>query len=367
MSTVILLLLIYALYFAFLTVISLQRNRIPNRDNFAEGLSVVVPFKNERRNLKAFLKQVEDSAYGRVSPEFIFVNDGSSDGSEDLIRSHPEFVLLKVPFDKGGKKEAIRMGVKAAKNKYIMTLDADVKLPFDFFQKLEAPFPNEDLLLFSLIPERRRGLVSAFFDLEFIALQVFGRFMAIKGKPILANGACLMFEKEMFLKVDSDRFDYHIPTGDDVFLLKAIEKARGSRSIGVARMGSSPRVGFPNTLAELIDQRARWISKTLDIDDFVYRSAAFAMAAIHLLIFPTSMLVIHYHGVFWGLIPLTLKISGEWMLFIRFLPEYSRKELLFFVPISQILYPAYIMIILFNGVAKRLKYKKRPVHVVEKI
>lgn len=92
-------------------------------------LSVIIPYYNASSTLPEAL----DSILGQgdvPSAEFIFVNDGSNDGSnlivEEFAGSHP-YLNIKIisHHDNLGVGSAIATGLKAAEGKYVTRLDAD--------------------------------------------------------------------------------------------------------------------------------------------------------------------------------------------------------------------------------------------------
>ncbi len=94
-------------------------------------LSVVIPVFNEAENLEplwAELRNVLDGV-GRAY-EVIFVNDGSSDGSEEVIKrlaaanSAVRYVLFETNC---GQTAAFDAGFKAARGALVITMDADMQ------------------------------------------------------------------------------------------------------------------------------------------------------------------------------------------------------------------------------------------------
>ena len=99
------------------------------------SISVILPLFNEEKRLKkAFRKIVNFSKKNNINlKEFIFVNDGSSDKSEEMIK---KFIKDNKKFKKGkfnyfklqknsGKGAALKLGVKKAKGEWILTSDID--------------------------------------------------------------------------------------------------------------------------------------------------------------------------------------------------------------------------------------------------
>lgn len=93
-------------------------------------LSVVVPVFNEGVNLKAkvALLMKEVSPYFR-SCEFLLVNDGSTDGSQAVLRSLDFPNVRIIGYDRNsGKGFAVREGFKAATGDYVLFIDGGMEL-----------------------------------------------------------------------------------------------------------------------------------------------------------------------------------------------------------------------------------------------
>jgi glycosyltransferase involved in cell wall biosynthesis len=90
-------------------------------------LSVVVPVKDEAGNVTALASEIAAATAGEDA-EIIFVDDGSTDGTADLLlKLKPEIPGLRVIRHNGnfGQSRAVRTGVRAAKAALIATLDGD--------------------------------------------------------------------------------------------------------------------------------------------------------------------------------------------------------------------------------------------------
>jgi glycosyltransferase involved in cell wall biosynthesis len=86
------------------------------------AISVIVPAYNAER----YLAEALDSVLGQTQApeEIIVVNDGSTDGTEDIARSFGRSVcLLSTPH--GGAGAARNAGVESAQGEFVSFLDAD--------------------------------------------------------------------------------------------------------------------------------------------------------------------------------------------------------------------------------------------------
>ncbi len=123
----------------------------------AEMLSLVVPVYNEAGNLKKLFQKIID-VLPRIADryEIIFVNDGSDDGSEEILnelfRDYP-FVGGIHLYKNFGKTPALEQGFEIARGDIILTLDSDLQNdPEDFGILMEKMKEGYDL-----VAGRRQG------------------------------------------------------------------------------------------------------------------------------------------------------------------------------------------------------------------
>ena len=94
-------------------------------------ISVVVPVFNEEESIVEFYKDLVDSIKKiGISYEIIFVDDGSIDGTLDILKNiEKNDRRIKIfSFRKNqGKAEALTLGFQKAQGDYIVTFDADLQ------------------------------------------------------------------------------------------------------------------------------------------------------------------------------------------------------------------------------------------------
>ena len=91
-------------------------------------LSVVVPVHNESDNIIPLVHEIKAALDGHLNYEVVYVDDGSDDGTLEKLRSMArQFPRLRVVrhHERCGQSAAIWTGVKAARGKWIATLDGD--------------------------------------------------------------------------------------------------------------------------------------------------------------------------------------------------------------------------------------------------
>ena len=93
-------------------------------------LSIVVPCLNEEACVEAFVRAVDETGIAGV--EFVFVNDGSTDGTLEVLRrlAETDGRIHYVSFSRCfGKESALLAGLRKARGAIVVTMDVDLQDP----------------------------------------------------------------------------------------------------------------------------------------------------------------------------------------------------------------------------------------------
>src|SRR6478609_2239439 len=87
--------------------------------------SIVVPFRNEAKNLPALLESLSNLKYPTTHFEVILVDDESSDDFRTVFSAVPVRIIKNIRTSNSPKKDAISTAVPVSRMEWIITTDAD--------------------------------------------------------------------------------------------------------------------------------------------------------------------------------------------------------------------------------------------------
>ncbi|MBL4651979.1 MAG: glycosyltransferase [Flavobacteriales bacterium] len=209
--------LIYSIVFG-----SLAFGKKHSSNTASEPVSVVISARNEERNLFENLPLILEQNH----PDFevIVVDDCSYDDTQDVLRAFSEkYDNIRITTVKetaqffGGKKFAVTLGIKAAKNELIVFTDADCKPSSkEWLSALSNGFSNgKEIVLGYGGYENKGGLLNMLirFDTIYIAIKYLS--FAKMGVPYMGVGRNMAYRKDLFFKNKGFASHQHLKSGDD--------------------------------------------------------------------------------------------------------------------------------------------------------
>ncbi len=215
-------------YWVWFSRIAFYKDRPPADFDFPP-VSVVICARNEYRNLEKNLPLILEQNYENF--EVVVVDDFSEDDSEILLQQlQGKYKYLKViklrenvNFFKG-KKLALSVGIKSAKNEVLLLTDADCRPagPKWIEAMVRNYQGNTRIVLGYGAYASRPGFLNKLirFDTLFIAIQYFG--FALAGKPYMGVGRNLSYHRSLFFKAKGFTSHYKVTSGDDDLFINQV-------------------------------------------------------------------------------------------------------------------------------------------------
>lgn len=267
-------LLIATLYFWTFVMLYIGYHRV----TYFEGtetvpeikFSIIIPFRNEAENLPGLLVSLQQLKYPTGDFEIIFVNDTSTDFSEEVILNQLQpselnfQILQNTPNRASPKKTAITKAISVAKHPWIITTDADCFVPSTWLQIVnDFVLQNEVVaVVMPVVYAVDTSFLQHYQQLDNWSLQAVTVGSFGLGNILLSNGANFAYTKQAFQKVNGFEGNLHIASGDDMFLLEKFKEIV-PKQIGYLKSRDAVVTTQPvTTWKHLISQRVRWASKT---------------------------------------------------------------------------------------------------------
>jgi len=307
-------------------------------------ISIVIPFRNESTRIVNLLSSLDNQKNINIIKEIIFVDDHSEDHSYELIqswiqKSNFECQLISLS-EHIGKKHAISFGVKKATGTYIFDMDADVSFGSSFFDEIAKLNAFEkDCNILPVI--ENTGLIWSQIESSIISLLTIG--MANLKIPILANGAGLIFKREVFLDLNPFNDNYNISSGDDLYIIKAFKESKKSFGTIYSNSIYINTVG-PSNYNDFISRSLRWSSKMKNINFLFTKFLGLIVLLVNLLFIPSVVfLLISFSKPI--LLFLIIKVFSDLILSIFAFIYYQNSKSFYYILPMFLFYPLHITIV----------------------
>jgi cellulose synthase/poly-beta-1,6-N-acetylglucosamine synthase-like glycosyltransferase len=226
--------------------------------------SIIVPFRNEAKNLPFLLDSLSKLNYPMELFTVILVDDES----EEAFRvPHLEFkvsVIKNIRVTNSPKKDAIVTAMQTVNTNWIITTDADCLVNKNWLLTLNNYIQLHDVAMIAgaVTYDCKSSFLHHFQQLDLTSLQgaTIGSFGIKKG--FMCNGANFAYTKSFFHELNGFNGNDKIASGDDVFLL---QKAIAQFPEKVHYLKSKNNIVITKPMDDwksLFYQRVRWASKT---------------------------------------------------------------------------------------------------------
>jgi len=133
-------------YPVFLLIVSRFRRTLIERSDQLPNVTMIVTAYNEVKRIRNKIENSLEVDYPAEKIEIIVVSDGSTDGTDDIVREYVDrgVRLIRVP-ERQGKHYGQRMGIEASNHDILIFSDATTFLARDAAQKISTYFGDETI------------------------------------------------------------------------------------------------------------------------------------------------------------------------------------------------------------------------------
>ncbi len=356
------------LYMWAMDQISKAWRQIPDaeRSQSDKTVSVLVVYRNEELYLKDLIESLRNQEYPYNLVEYIFIDDHSDDDSFSLVEAllsdfKSDVQHVKLEPECVGKKNGLQAGIELAKNDWILTTDADCTVSKNWVKSMSSM--NQASFVSGPVKFRNaNNLWGKLVDLDFVSMIVLGGSLIQKRTPVLANGANMFYNKQVFKDVKGYNGNIDVASGDDVFLLEKIASNEGYHIHFNKNVDAIVSTRMVTNVFDFIQQRIRWAKKTQ------YSGSTRSNTLLRTLLGFYFVLIFCFITVFFSATPyliwtlcsvMLIKILVDLQFFKSVLPFFGKSNLLPFVVIVDFLHPFYMTIIAFLSWVTPVSWKKR--------
>src|SRR3989344_4341751 len=147
---IILLVFFVILYFVliFLFVLGLFKPKI-NKSKNTQRITVVIPFRNEAKNLPQLLDSIQSQSLEEF--DLILIDDHSDDRSVEILKSFNfrEGIAFNLIIDwpGSGKKHALKFAIEKSGSNQIVSTDADCVFSKDWLKIFQQNFNSDNTFI----------------------------------------------------------------------------------------------------------------------------------------------------------------------------------------------------------------------------
>ncbi|MCQ2228054.1 MAG: glycosyltransferase [Bacteroidales bacterium] len=239
--------------------------RHPERTTKNRAFSVIICAKNEAENLEELIPLLYEQDF--LEYEIIVVDDCSTDDTAlvlaGLKNRFPSLYYTSIPVDRifrHGKKLAVTVGIKAAKNEHMVFIDADCRPTSNRWLReiADAYTDGKEMVIGYGKYRKAKGFLNFFirFETFWNAVQYFG--YAVAMRPFMGVGRNMSYTKSLYNDSSKFRKSLCIQSGDDDMFVSEM----GTRqNTAVCYTPLSQTISEPkHTWSEWVQQKARHLT-----------------------------------------------------------------------------------------------------------
>lgn len=294
-------------------------------------VSIIIPAKNEKRDLPRSLASIEKLDYPPDKLQVILVNHGSTDGTLKLMedfknssRFNVTIVNLKGSGDRDSRKsEALIAGVEAAEGEVFAFIDAECEFAPEWLKSMTGRLKSGYDMLGGAVVIEGQSIFARLQRMDWLFLCSAGYGFAGLGTPQSLFGKNMVITKELYQRVGG--FTKTPVWTED---LELVNRAASSGRIAFTMAPECAVKSLPaENLSDFFRQRLRWLNGVR----YVRAAGLFALAAAIL----TDIFILY--GFFFNAVTFiflfVLRILGDSLILKRAVKSYGPKSCWYYLPL----------------------------------
>ena len=260
--------------------------------NFTTKVTLLIAARNEEENIRLTIEDILAQDYPKHLLEVIIVDDHSTDSTADIIRSYATQGIQLLQLNEAQKlnsykKKAIAEAIKLSTGSLMVATDADCRMGTKWLSSVVCYYETEQPVMISspVAYFQEKSLFERLQTLEFSYLIGIGASFIGNGRASTCNGANLAYRKDIFYEVGGFAGIDDLASGDDELLLQKVAERYPGR---IGFLKSRDAIVYTHakpTLADFLQQRRRWASKSTK-----YKDKNIVALAVGIWLFNLSML-----------------------------------------------------------------------------
>lgn len=293
-------------------------------------VSIIVPARNEEKNIKSCIESIMKSSYHNDLMEVIAVNDRSTDSTSailhELQNEFPNLVVLDITeknkhTNLKGKAGALHEGIVIAKGKVILMTDADCIVNKDWVKTIVGFYADDNVAMtpaFTIIDGKTP--FEKIQAIEWIYMHVMASGGIALKQPLGCYGNNLSIRKSVYNELGGyENIEFSVT--EDLALLQSTFKT--GKRISYLCSESSSVITFPcDSFIDYIKQRHRWAIGGMSLK---WRAVVFVTCTASMWL--CLMLSIYIGNYFWLASILGARIIGDFAMEFPAFNALNRKRL----------------------------------------
>ena len=347
------------------------KNGQPLQSQFKTTVSVLVPVRNEEQHIANLVQDLIAQNYPIALFNIIIIDDHSTDQTATIVLSfsNSNLRLLQLAIEKpinSYKKRAIATAIATCDSELILTTDGDCRMGPDWIASIVSMFEQEHCQLISspVAYHQEKSLAEKIQTVEFELLIAAGAACIQNKFPNTCNGANLAYTRAAYHAVGGFKGIDDLASGDDELLLHKMHKQFPDGLRFLKEPSAIVYTEAKGTLRSFYQQRKRWASKSVKYADKRMVLLVSIIYFFNLLIFiQAGLLFFTTTNLAMFVILIGVKMGLDAILIFQSLSFFKKRRLLLLLPLVEIFYVIYILIIgIIANIGGAYEWKGRTVN-----